>query len=209
MRAHWSQRPWDGAIALWVVACVVGMAALAHYSMTPGLAGHPPQAWPADSRLVRPAGQYMFVLALHPHCPCSRATLEELDGIMAHCRGGMAARVLFVEPPGLTDSWVKTDLWRHALRIPGVSAVLDVQGVEAKRFGALTSGQSALYSPKGELVFQGGITGARGHAGDNAGFDAVLAHVSGTAVGPASTPVFGCPLEHPDHGSKETQCPSR
>ena len=45
----------------------------------------------------------------------------------------------------------------------------DDDGAEARRFGAETSGQTLLYDARGALAFSGGITGARGHAGDNAG----------------------------------------
>jgi hypothetical protein len=39
-------------------------------------------------------------MAIHPHCPCSRASIGELSILMAHSRGRLAAFVVFVEPPG-------------------------------------------------------------------------------------------------------------
>ena len=51
----------------------------------------------------------------------------------------------------------------------------DDDGAEARRFGAETSGQTLLYDEHGALLFSGGITGARGHAGDNAGRASLVA----------------------------------
>jgi hypothetical protein len=43
-------------------------------------------------------------------------------------------------------------------------------------------------------MFSGGITDARGHAGDNDGRDAVEAYLTGGVPGCTQTPVFGCPI---------------
>ncbi len=70
----------------------------------------------------------------------------------------------------------------------------DIQGREALRFGAATSGQTLLYDASGRLLFSGGITPARGHAGDNDGSDALLELLSGGSGRHHQTPVFGCSL---------------
>jgi hypothetical protein len=64
----------------------------------------------------------------------------------------------------------------------------------ARRFGASTSGQTLLYNMAGRLVFNGGITIARGHSGSNDGRDAVVALLSGLVPMHTITPVFGCSL---------------
>jgi hypothetical protein len=75
-----------------------------------------------------------------------------------------------------------------------VTIHFDQGGREAGLFGAATSGQTDLYDAHGTLKFSGGITAARGHAGDNAGRDALAAWIStGTAHRPGA-PVFGCAL---------------
>jgi hypothetical protein len=51
-----------------------------------------------------------------------------------------------------------------------------------------------LYSAGGERLFSGGITFARGHAGDNAGRAAIEAWSTGSPPGYRETPVFGCPI---------------
>jgi hypothetical protein len=203
-----------GGAAAWLVLVALGLGLLINYSVTPGREGNSPRVWPATSRLARSAGHYMLVLAAHPHCPCTRATLSELEVIMTRCQGRLSTRVLFIEPEGFTDGWAKHDLWRMAQVIPGVEPVLDPRGVEARRFGAYTSGQAALYDPEGRLVFSGGITGARGHAGSNAGRTAVVALVESRPPRSARTPVFGCPLQTPatkrfhESGKERQSCPS-
>jgi hypothetical protein len=52
-----------------------------------------------------------------------------------------------------------------------------------------------LYDARGALLFSGGITGARAHAGDNPGRSALVALLnrqSGTHA--STTNVFGCSL---------------
>jgi hypothetical protein len=54
-----------------------------------------------------------------------------------------------------------------------------------------------LYSPNGELLFSGGITGSRGHAGQNPGEDAVIALVNGRSLPLTHAHVYGCDLFDP------------
>jgi hypothetical protein len=61
-------------------------------------------------------------------------------------------------------------------------------------FGAETSGTILLYDYHGNLLFKGGITGSRGHAGDNLGEDAIASLCLGQAAATNQTPVFGCSL---------------
>jgi hypothetical protein len=75
-----------------------------------------------------------------------------------------------------------------------VTVLDDVDGTEARRFGALTSGQVVVYDADGRLRFSGGITPARGHAGDNAGRSAIIALLEGASSASVETPVFGCSL---------------
>jgi hypothetical protein len=58
----------------------------------------------------------------------------------------------------------------------------------------MTSGQTVLYDNEGALLFSGGITGARGHAGDNAGRTSLVELLNRGAAGRSRTSVFGCPL---------------
>jgi hypothetical protein len=102
--------------------------------------------------------------------------------------------VLFAKPPNLPRDWEQTDLWETAAAIPGVKVMRDDDGLEARRFHAATSGQTMLYDKKGNLLFSGGITGGRGHEGDNAGRSAIVSLLTTGKADDWETPVFGCAL---------------
>jgi hypothetical protein len=67
---------------------------------------------------------------------------------------------------------------------------------EAHRFGALTSGAVVVYAPSGDLVFEGGLTIARGHEG-GAAPERIRDLVTANATSPLLGPVFGCGLDGP------------
>jgi hypothetical protein len=73
----------------------------------------------------------------------------------------------------------------------------DEGGVEARGFAARASGDVLLYSPAGKLLFQGGITGSRGHEGDNYGLSRLadlLAVPAAESAIPVTSRIFGCEL---------------
>jgi hypothetical protein len=179
---------------LWLAAVGAGLRALWDYENAPGVAAEPADHWPANSPIARVPGRTTLVMLAHPHCPCTRASISELALLMAQCRGRLDAHVLFVKPAGLPEHWERTDLWRRAAAIRGVQVSCDPDGKEARRFHAATSGQVLLYDANGQLRFRGGITAARGHAGDNAGRSALVALVTSGTAPRAQTPVFGCSL---------------
>jgi hypothetical protein len=195
------QRPlWPAALgAVWVVSVCAGSAVLLGYENRPGLAADPPAQWPVESRLERAAGRATLVMLLHPGCPCSRASIEELDRLMAASRGRATVHVLFFKPRGFPDGWEKTDLWHRAAAIPGVRVTRDDDAVEAGLFRAATSGQVVVYDARGALVFSGGITPSRGHSGDSDGRRAILAALTaGDASSGTRTRVYGCSLREPE-----------
>lgn len=74
--------------------------------------------------------------------------------------------------------------------------VFDPDGVEARRFGAETSGHTLLFGADGHLLFSGGITASRGHSGDNDGENAIVALLNHQIPALTRTLVFGCSLAH-------------
>jgi hypothetical protein len=183
-----------GATVLWLVAVCLGLSVLWGYENTPGVSAQPPRQWPSDSSIPRAQGSATLVMMAHPHCPCTRASIGELAALMAHTEGRLKAYVLFLKPEALTDGWERTDLFESARSIPGVTALVDADGREAQRFHSATSGQTMLYDGEGRLLFTGGITGARGHSGDNAGRSAIESLVRTGAAEQSESLVFGCPL---------------
>ena len=142
----------------WAAAVASGLSQLGKYERARGVPAHPCGQWPADTHIVRAAGLPALVLLLHPHCPCSCATIGELAKVMTDCRGHLAATVLMLRPTGMAEKWEQTDLWDYASAIPGVSVFADCGGTESRRFGAATSGQTLLFAADGRLIFAGGIT---------------------------------------------------
>ena len=180
--------------ATWISALGYGMQVLFKYETTAGASGLITSKWPSASMVSRHSDKPMLLMAAHPHCPCTRASVAELAQIMAHAPDGVTATVLFVKPSGAGVDWDDTDLRRSAAAIPGVTVQTDENGIEAARFGAETSGHTLVFDRDGKLLFSGGITATRGHVGNNAGENAVLAALRQQAPDRDRTAVFGCSL---------------
>jgi hypothetical protein len=179
---------------IWLTAVVAALALIAKYANDPGRSGAIPHQWPAQSLIALDTDRPTLIMFVHPYCPCTRASLGELDSLMARCRGQFNAHVVFVKPAGLGEFQAKSDLWRRASAIPGVTVHSDSSGSETRLFHPETSGQTVLYDRDGRLLFQGGITISRGHAGDNPGRSALVALLNHQLVNEVETPVFGCSL---------------
>ncbi|HEY1922762.1 MAG TPA: hypothetical protein VGG44_08340 [Tepidisphaeraceae bacterium] len=182
-------------VLAWGIAVVCGMSYLVHYQMTPdALARDAPSKWPDTVSFPRSATRFTLVMALHPECPCSRASLSELAQIMSRSEGRIDAHLLFIHPKDAPANWLNSDLWRQAKAIPNVAVMLDEGGRDSAAFGATTSGQTMLYDATGAPRFCGGITDGRGHEGDNAGYLAILSLIQEGKSRISSTPVYGCSL---------------
>lgn len=197
--------PWLVAAfaALWLIAAALGQRVLLNYDYAAAAPGVPPEKWPTATKIPRRSGLPTIVLVAHPHCPCSRVTVEELARLMALLQNRVTATVIFVRPTEFSDDWEVTDLWRSAARIPGVGVLSDLGGVEASLFGAQASGQTMLYDAAGNLQFSGGITASRGHAGDSLGRSAILSIVNTGNSITSHTSVYGCSLHNPERAVRE------
>jgi hypothetical protein len=180
--------------AAWLLVIGAGLAIILDYDNTSGAVGKTPGHWPAKAPIPLEASRDTLVMFAHPKCPCTRASMDELNRIMTRCDGRITGHVFFMMPRNFDDSWVQTGLWKSALMIPNVTAQKDPGGMIAQMFGAETSGDVMLYAPNGRLLFSGGITGSRGHAGDNAGEDAIVALAMGASAALNHTMVYGCSL---------------
>jgi hypothetical protein len=194
------------SVAAWLGLCALGFAVVQRHQSAPGPAAKAPDLWPQESGLRAAVGRGTLLLFAHPRCPCTRASVDSLAWVLSRSRGRVAAYVVFYKPPEFAEPSASTALWRAASAIPGVTAVEDAGGREARRFGVATSGQALLFDAGGALLYRGGVTGARGHSGDNAGREALLALSVGRPALAAAAPVFGCLLlssdetRRPGHG---------
>jgi hypothetical protein len=184
-----------GGIAVWIGGVVLGLGLLASYSNAASPAATAPGLWPAGSTIAKAQGSAHLLVFLHPRCPCSAATLGELNRILARAPGVQVTMMFFV-PPDADDTWRSGSLRRRAEGLQGstVRIVDDPAGSEASNFGAKSSGHTVLYDADGRLLFSGGITASRGHEGDNAGSDAIVAFLAGKQHPVSRTPTFGCEL---------------
>lgn len=190
-----SLRPLHLAIGIWVVAVGIGFGTLLAYTTRAGNDVAAPARWPDSSSISRNSAFPTLLVFAHPCCPCTEATLEELAAIVARAGHRVSTRVVFLAGPKGDPAWTsRSRSWQKASSIPGAQIVRDEQGVEATRFGAETSGRTLLFDAAGRLVFQGGITGARGETGPNAGAEAVTRFLGEAPPGLPATPAFGCRL---------------
>jgi hypothetical protein len=139
-------------------------------------------------------GVWKIMVFAHPKCPCTRATLAELDRIVNQNPGGLAATVYFVRPEGAPADWMESPQVQAAQRISHVRVLMDEGGLLANRYGAEASGFTFLVDPSGRCVFEGGITASRGMEGESSGQAAILDLLQGRKPNSSSAPVFGCAL---------------
>lgn len=182
-------------IVLWLLASAAGLGLLWRYKARPGDEGTPPERWPAAAQLVRDPDKATLVMIAHPRCTCTRASLGELAEVMRRAPA-TRAYVLFVVPDGATG-WEHGELYAQARAIRGVEVVVDHGGAIAETFGVKVSGHVLLFDAAGVRRFSGGITGSRGHAGDNLGRARVIALLRGASPDADHSHVYGCALEDP------------
>jgi hypothetical protein len=177
-------------LALWAVLLVGGFRGLLQHET----ASTPFSAAPARDLKFGTDGKTALIMALHPKCPCSRASVSELTKLYSHATKPLKIIVLAYKPAKEPDEWIESHALR-SIRSLHAEIVIDADGEEAKRLGMTTSGQIIVYDAEGNLVFDGGITGSRAHEGDNLGEQLALAQINGHATERlSSAPVFGCSI---------------
>jgi hypothetical protein len=179
------------AAAVWILGIAFGARQLQSFESTPGTIGSTPTEWPAGSQIARDPNRMTLVMLVHPQCSCTQASLAELAQVMERAHGRLTAWVLFAQPRDAPHPAA----WIEAERLPDTQIGIDPTGAEAARFGALTSGYLVLYDRSGRLRFSGGITAARGHAGENMGRTELLAALDDTTAAAQRHSVFGCSLK--------------
>jgi len=183
-----------GLIAvLWIAGVAAGYAWLVAYEEKPGAIGPAPGAI-AERDDERP----LLRLFIHPHCPCSKASLTELAWILDHVKEPLECEVVFVRPDGVPQGWEKGSSWDKVQSMPNVRTRVDEGGALAKVHGVKTSGHVVLIDPTGQVLFSGGITELRGHVGDNAGRRLLLARLRHETKEIGRNDVFGCPVLNPN-----------
>ncbi len=185
---------WMLAVGCWLMVLAGGFAALHRYEARPGSAGEPAKTWPAKVAIPLEPQGLTLVLALHPRCPCSAATCQELERILTAKPNGARLHVLLFKPADVSDDWTATSTTRSLEALPNVRCWIDENCKLADIFGAATSGELLVYDARGKLRFAGGVTPLRGQAGSNPGSDALMALLDGKPIELRTAPVFGCSI---------------
>jgi hypothetical protein len=178
----------------WLLAVSAGMSFIWHEQSGAGGAGLTPRQWPSDTGLAPDTNRDTLIMFVHPRCPCTRASIEELNRLLARYHRSVTTHIFVFKPANASNVRTQTDLQNSIAAIPGLLVQDDPGNFLAEKFGAKTSGYIVLYDSQGQLLFSGGITDGRGHIGDNAGESAVEALLSGQPAQLRQTPVYGCSL---------------
>jgi hypothetical protein len=181
-------------IVLWATFTMTGLGLLWAYKATPGEIGAIPLVWPQTANLTPAKNAKTLLLFAHPRCPCTRASLSELAQVMALGENQLQSQIVFLQPDADAEKWRNSDLVAQANALSQASVAWDETGELATQFGVRTSGHVLLFDETGTLLFSGGITDFRGHAGSNIGSASVAALVQGESLPLTTTKVFGCPL---------------
>ena len=200
---------------LWAAGLAGGMAYMLHYEKTPGASANAPAHWPKTMPEFGRPELPTLVVALHPRCSCSQASLTELQKASQDFGTPYNALLLINQPAELQTAageqpeageagaelargWRDNALYREVAGVLHASVKADPGGSFAREFGAETSGEVLLYSAANRqgvrnLLYAGGVTGGRGMTGENAGVDA-LTRAFHEQHWLGGLPVFGCKL---------------
>jgi len=111
----------------WGSLLVVGFLLLAQEEFTPVKASLPVTLFPRSSAVRLVSNKLTLVLFAHPHCPCTRASLHELDRLLAETQNRVSVTVVFTIPDGVPVDWEQGDC---GTRRPGCPAfvLLEIKG---------------------------------------------------------------------------------
>ncbi|WP_197526238.1 hypothetical protein [Botrimarina colliarenosi] len=183
-------------VLLWALCVGASFIALAVYSKTPGPTGSPPIDAESDagSPSAWRSSAWRIVMAIHPQCSCTGASLVELRRLLTRYDDRLTCELYVYRPSDKSADWSDSAIVRTARRTPGVTIIDDLDGAGARRYGIATSGGVVLYDSNGVPHYHGGVTGSRGHEGANAGSHAVVSVLDGADESPSSRPTYGCSL---------------
>ncbi len=189
-------------VIAWGVFVLLGYGSMVVYSTSPAKSAVTADHFPLDSSLAH-GRNLTLITFLHPQCPCSRATVSELQELLSQSKftSSLRSYAVLSRPSGCSADFTKGAILDSLSSIKNVQVVIDKDDVESQRFGARASGQTLLFDGQGKCLFSGGITAARGEVGDNAGVNALRKYLAGctttttTTLTTKQTPVFGCSLE--------------
>lgn len=186
---------------VWAAAVAVGVCLHAGAESSPSDGGGGPHVLPPIAALKTPPGVPLIAMALHPRCPCSPASVDELEALAGRSFQPVTVVVLVSTPAQDSEEWDEA-FDRISGKLSSMRVIKDRAGAIAASLGMHASGATLIYDSAGRLVFSGGLTLARGMAGANpAAIEAMKRAGCSEAALPVDThsPVFGCRLIEPGH----------
>lgn len=181
-------------LILWLAVIGCGFAIILDHEFKASSKATQIRHWPPNTKLTLDSELDTLLIFIHPHCPCSRASLAELNRLLTSFHHKLNTIVLFSKPDGKDDSWVKGDLWNQAQRLPNTQVYLDDNNTESQKFITNTSGEILLFRKDGILIYHGGITASRGHEGDNKGKSLISKYLKTGKIPKEEGEAFGCIL---------------
>jgi len=193
---------------IWGAGIITALYSLQHYNSLP--AGtvfckvH-------ESRLYHPTSSPSpsLVMYVHPFCPCTRASFQELTKIVDRARADgkePAVKIVVVVAPGMPEGWRDGPNVRAAHQFQGAEVYYDLDAHLAHAQSVTTSGHVVMFDSPARLGFRGGITRSRGHAGDNDGTRAITDILNGRKPEVSAMPVYGCPLFDAEACASSEEC---
>lgn len=184
----------SSVILLWLVVIAYGYILITHYELKPSSKITKLRSWPSDSHLKHDSKLATLVIFIHPQCPCSKASIAELDRLLTSFHNKLKTIVVFSKPKGESEAWVKSSLWTKVQSLTGVISYIDNDNFEANNFMVDTSGEVLLFDASGKLIYHGGITASRGHEGDNKGKTTISDYLRTGRINEKEGYAFGCVL---------------
>ena len=145
----------------------------------------------------------LTLLFLHPECPCSDASIYELQQIQK-LNKEMNYKVVISYPKNTFEKWSNSNRAKRQLNRDSIFELLDdKENVLAKAFGAYTSGFTLIFNTPEDLVFAGGITPSRGHLGRTIAHEIVQ---EASFLNFTKNEVYGCSIDSKENCIEENIC---
>src|SRR5262245_15610327 len=109
------------ATGLWAATLLCAIILGLRYQYAPAATRTAAAKWPAVTALSLAEDRPTVVMFIHPRCPCTRASLNELEVLLTQFPKKFQAHVVCFQPPSADASWTNTDLWKQAAAYPEVA----------------------------------------------------------------------------------------
>ena len=182
-------------ISVWLIAISTGLYFLYQYQNKNGELGTSSSHWIESSNIHFEENKNNVLMFLHPYCPCSRASLNELAKILSHKIKPSTVKIILAKPESKDSNWVYESPLYKITKELNFQSLIDKNSHESKLFEAKTSGLVLIFNKDKKLMFRGGITDSRGHEGDNKGAQkalTILQSISSQSL--EEFFVFGCEI---------------